>query len=105
MRCLRLKCAALAVQLASKLALRSLATSFRSTLHTAERLAAASEGGTRDVALQQREQRSERLEGPCAGAFGSFPLKITKKSSFKVSIRHTAFDYGHNKSLCKVACI
>ena len=70
--CLRLKCAALAVQPASKLALRLLATSFRSTLHTAERLVAASEEGTRDVALQQREQRSERLEGPCAGRFCSF---------------------------------
>ena len=52
-----------------KIAARS---AFRSTLHTAERLAAASEGGTRDVALQQREQRSERLEGPCAGRFCSF---------------------------------
>ena len=85
-----------------KIAARS---AFRSTLHTAERLAAASEGGTRDVALQQREQRSERLEGPRAGAFGSFPLKITKKSSFKVSVGRTTFDYGHNKSLCKITCI
>ena len=48
------------------------AKSYKNTLDTAEKLAAASEGGTRDVALQQREPRSERLEGPCAGAFGSF---------------------------------
>ena len=38
-----------------KIAARS---ALRSTLHTAERLVAASEEGMRDVALQQREPRS-----------------------------------------------
>ena len=41
----------------------------------------------------------------CRAFLVLFPLKITKKSSFKVSVGRTTFDYGHNKSLCKVACI
>ena len=73
MRCLRLKCAALAVQLASKLALRSLATSFRSTLHTAERLVAASEGGTRDVAVCNSVSRGvSDLRARVPGVFAPF---------------------------------
>ena len=57
------------------------------------------------MSLTTREQKAVMTDFAGDGPFGPFPLKITKKSSFKVSIRHTAFDYGHNKSLCKITCI
>ena len=58
------------------------------------------------MSLATREQKAVVTDFCVCRAFLLlFPLKITKKSSFKVSVRRTTFDYGHNKSLCKVACI
>ena len=74
-------------------------SAFRSTLHTAEK-ACSGKRMTNEgcCSMQQREPRSERLEGPCAGHFGSFRRwknrkeRLEKNTSEQLRLR-TAIEF------------